>query len=490
MSLNDEIRAALDLDNPEDTVRRLKRAIANELRILNVNARVIDTHYFNHTFTPDFVVRWNGGGRQREERPVYLRFESERDYYPEDLEILGEQNPILLGLEVSPEDHRYPNEIDSAAVEKDAMVISSNAVEHLARERTTEPFARLVSSSIGEAGRGAIDEQRAEEATQAAVSTFAAARQVNAAELSSRLDTLTGVLSESKAHQLSSFLEAVWVGSGGVSTEFPRSLSMSGRLTTDQWQFLLEFENVEDDSFWRGLGAGLNLEQLGHLSVHGFSPNLQALVAANWDRLSPRVARVLPDQARLDAPDVPRHYWSISSGSLCLRGPESTVYVAVDQQALTVDADKKDGPTVAQLLQRQRRTAFDVVEVLFVGSKRTLDFSAEEGALTPEEITEKGGIMGREGRVKKASIRLPDDRKLALDFTTSTAGGQQAMHPLKELVIATEGFLVDASEEDLAEVVSLLPDVQQQMLTRLQAMAPRLELRSPLELESGDEPPV
>lgn len=52
------------------------------------------------------------------------RFESEREYYPEDLDILGEQNPVLLGLETSPEDQRYPLEIDNAAVEKNAMVIS------------------------------------------------------------------------------------------------------------------------------------------------------------------------------------------------------------------------------------------------------------------------------------------------------------------------------------------------------------------------------
>ncbi len=489
MSLHEQIRSALDLNVPEDTVKRIKRAVADELRLLNVNARVIDTQYFNHTFTPDFVVRWNGGGRLLEDRPVYLRFESEREYYPEDLEILGEQNPILLGLEPSPEDQRYPLEIDNAAVEKDAMVITSNAVEHLARERPSQPFARLLSSSIGEAGRGAIDEQRAEEASGAAVSTFAAARRTDASELSSQLETVTKVLSENKANQLASFLEAVWVGSGGASIRFPRELTMSGRLTSEQWQFLLDFEDVEDDSFWRGVGSGLSLEQVGNLSARGFSPNLQALIAANWDRLSARVARVLPDQARLDEPDVPRHYWSISRGTLCLRGPDSTVYVATDKEALTVDEANKKGPTVSQLLERQSRTAFDVVEVLFVGSKRTLDFSAEEGALTPDEIQEKGGIMGHEGRVKRASLRLPDGRKLALDFTTSTAGGQQAMHPLKDLAVAAAGFLAESSEDDLSEILSMLPDVQQQMLARLKV--PRgPELGPRLALEPGDEPPI
>lgn len=489
MSLYEAIRAALDVDVAQESVRRIKKAVADELRLLNANARVIDTHYFNHTFTPDFVVRWNGGGRVREERAVYLRFDSEREYYPEDLDILREQHPILLGLEIDPQDERYTTEIDQAAIASDAMVISSNAVEHLARERPKDPFARLVSSSIGEAGRGAIDEQRAAAATEAAVSTFDAARRTDPEELSARLNVVAEVLSEPKTNQLTAFLEAVWVGSGGISTNFPRALSLSGRLSTEQWQFLLDFEDVTEHSFWRQLGAGLNLEQLGDLTVRGFSANLQALVAANWDRLSPRVARVLPDQARLDE-EGPRHYWSISGGMLCLRGPETTVYVAVDRDALKVEAERKEGPSVAQLLRRQARTAFDVVEVLFAGSKRTLDFTAEEGALTPQEIEEKGGIMGSSGRVKKASIRLPDGRKLALDFTTSTAGGLQAMHPLKELVIAAEGFLADAGEEDLSEIVQLLPDVQQRMLTHLQSMTPPLELRSPLELEEGDEPPI
>lgn len=70
----------------------------------------------------------------------------------------------------------------------------------------------------------------------------------------------------------------------------------------------------------------------------------------------------------------------------------------------------------------------------------------------------------------------PIKRKLQLDFTTSTAGGLQAMHPLKELVIAAYGFLADASEDDLSKIVPLLPDVQRSFPSAISVTSPRLEL--------------
>jgi len=97
MSFTNEVRAALETLHPSDAADRVHHLVANALRRLDAGAEIKRTNYFTHTIVPDLVLRW-GPEDSRRERHVHLRFTVDRESFAQDLDLLGSDSPLFLGM--------------------------------------------------------------------------------------------------------------------------------------------------------------------------------------------------------------------------------------------------------------------------------------------------------------------------------------------------------------------------------------------------------
>jgi len=67
-----EILAALDIENPRNSVATVKSVVISQFEALDTRVKIKSTDYFNHTFAPDLVLSWPWD--RMPERYVYLRF--------------------------------------------------------------------------------------------------------------------------------------------------------------------------------------------------------------------------------------------------------------------------------------------------------------------------------------------------------------------------------------------------------------------------------
>ena len=95
MTLTAEITTALDIRNPRASEEELHRVVTNGIRDLDPQAELRRTGYFNHSWAPDFVMTWNGTGRQRF---LFLRFDVAHEAFDRELDALANTSPVFLGL--------------------------------------------------------------------------------------------------------------------------------------------------------------------------------------------------------------------------------------------------------------------------------------------------------------------------------------------------------------------------------------------------------
>lgn len=91
------ISRAQALSRPEDIVAGVKDIVGREVAALSPDAKLVTTSYFNHTYMPDFVLEWSDRGAKTV-RPIFIRNSITPFSAPRDIDALGEQEPVLLGL--------------------------------------------------------------------------------------------------------------------------------------------------------------------------------------------------------------------------------------------------------------------------------------------------------------------------------------------------------------------------------------------------------
>jgi hypothetical protein len=92
--MNIAANGTLDESSPLDTIAKIKHLAIRRLEALDSNVLIQVTDYFNHTFAPDLVLRWPRS--QENERYVYLRGTNHIEYLVDDVERIGNQQPIVL----------------------------------------------------------------------------------------------------------------------------------------------------------------------------------------------------------------------------------------------------------------------------------------------------------------------------------------------------------------------------------------------------------
>ncbi len=443
--------------SPRDTITRVKAAVIRQLERLDGRARIRSTDYFNHSFAPDLVLSWSTGPQR--ERFVYVRLTDEASQLLDDVNDVAAQRPIIFDVAASAglPTQQAAGDLRERATASETLITTAGAIDSLVSQKSEEPVVGLLSSAVAQGGKGLLVRTDADRLGASVRSGFAGARTTSAQAVLSAATAVESVLEPRLAGRMTRLLQAVWIGSGGRLDLFPATRDLSGDIDDETLSFLLSLDDIEDASFWRRVGRGLALSQLGRLDVPDPSDNLHHLVETNLEVLWARAMRVMEEPAALDEVDLPVR-WTVRRKSLTLRGSDFSAHVAEQVSDLAdVPSFARDGVTVEEL--RARSAGLDVVSVQLADGREGIDFSSlsNQDVMASDRLTAVASSMTG-ASVRRARVSLPGGKGMNVDFNSSSASAiTKGRLSLPQLLGAGLPLLHDLDDEAAAAIAALLP---------------------------------
>lgn len=358
MSFVSELHAALERPHRDDTADEVHELVGNALRRLDPGAEITRTDYFTHSFVPDLVLRW-GPSDGRRERHIHLRFSVTSKAFGEDLELLGDESPLFLGMTDS-NNMEAPAWAEMTSSLNGSLITQSQAIGELDNHARIEARARRATGTLVRVGRGVIDEPRAERVSDDYVHALQAMTDVAASTATGRqaveraLAALEDHLPEEGQLEIERALQAEWIRGGGDPYEFPGStpwnpelldipslrevllslLDSPTRIPPETWQRNAGFIKAED--LGRILGRNLRGGAFNEMA-HAVLPNWTAKWA--WAE-------------RLASPPILSTYdWLIDNGVVGLEVDDLRTFFADDGRHFK---DKEGGGPLPMLSEAQQ----------------------------------------------------------------------------------------------------------------------------------------
>jgi hypothetical protein len=456
---------ALRLEDGDEAVRRVKSIVAEELSSLDRRVSLVQTEYFNHSWVPDLVVNWPHLGVNTE-RYVYLRFSLNRRHVADDVSRLSRSAPIIVelgsdeaGLPPPTSDDLPIETVEQATASTNTLLTDTAALQIVSQSPDDAPVVSLLASALLRGGRGVVDAETANSATTDVRDGFDGAQALDATRTAKAVATAKRFLRVTESDRLTSFLQAMWLGSGGVTSEFPGGARLLD-LGTEGLQFLMDHEEIDDAGFWAAVGQSVSLPDVAALRVEGFSENLQHLVRASLQNLAAKICKVLDDQPRLDT-TLPDYYWIIERSLLGLRSPDATTYVArkLDEMQLG-SSTAGDGVPLPTLLERAERHGLEVSGLELTRGDKALVYRSDSSSdiIHDPELDQISETFGSDSRVTKATTRMPGEVDLLIDFRDAfTRGRTSAQFPVASLTRRTLMLLRDLDDDEITKLEEIVP---------------------------------
>lgn len=410
------LREALFDPDPNSSVRRTKELVGRELLDVDPRIEIKSTEYFNHTFSPDFVLSWPESGRTQK-RFVFLRLPGDPKYFAEDVQEIANLHPIIFGLEGDDRLDESIASVQELSYEFDTLVTDVHGVGRLAQNRQERSIANLVSSALLRGGRGVINSAEADNISTSVSQGFDAARRAEPGPTELAVETFSRHLAPGKSRQMTQFLQAVWISSHGRLEGFPGPRDLSGEISDESLEYLLHFEPINDPEFWRALGASVTVDQISRLQVSGYHENLQSLVQSNLDRLWSRNLRLNSGQLPIPTTSDRSTFWSVSRQALALHGDDYIAYFAQSAADLKhIKADRGHGLSVADI--RQRAEHIHVSELTLRGGSESLTVEAQgrQSVLETKTFSSLPDSVLVPSRVTKATSNTLSGQEIHCDF--------------------------------------------------------------------------
>jgi hypothetical protein len=343
MTFVDALHSALDTPHRVDTAAAVHDVVANALRMLDAGAEIKSTDYFTHTFVPDLVLSW-GPGDKRQERHVHLRFSVTDRAFCQDLDHLASEAPLFLGMTDrtgldQPVWSGHGPDVESS------LVTQSPAIEELERKTATESRARKATGVLVRAGRGLLDEPRAERVgglyvdalraisgtTAPGTITATAASAHDTVELA--LTAINEVLRESGQLDLERTLQSEWIRHGGDPYEFPGTTPWNAELLDveslrEVLLGLLDSPNPVAPETWQRNAGFIRAEDIGRVlgrSLRGGAFNAMAhALLPHW------TAKWVWAERTENPPLFDAYEWVIDNGILGLDDGDLRTFFADD----------------------------------------------------------------------------------------------------------------------------------------------------------------
>jgi hypothetical protein len=437
------------LDGTTESATAVKRAVIRSLRSVDRRVSVEATDYFNHSYAPDLVLKWPHLPA-RPERQVFLRFNEKPGWIADDLALIGRRHPVVYGL--APTEWLVDaDELTQRSVATETLVTDPAGVDQLAAQ--PEGIEGLVGRTMIRGGQGIIDRSRAAWVTSTIAAGFEGAKSADLDTTHLATDAATEFLRPAESSLVVGFLQAMWVGAGGETNDFPVPSSQVNDPGNEGLAFLINQDEIADEAFWRSLGISLSLERLIQLGVDGAPTNLQHLVRANLDRLWARACRVKREQPRLGESGGLR--WRIEARLLALSGNDFIAYFGARSKQLK--RIKPDTGAVSISVQELRRRAVALAAVVdnleLTNGERLLTWaSADQTDVSADERIDTIAETLGTATLRKATIYV-GERNLDLDFPTATISARtQGQPPLADIVREALPLLWAMTDEERDEL--------------------------------------
>jgi hypothetical protein len=459
------VTEALRLEDGDEAVRRAKSVVAEELSSLDRRVSLVQTAYFNHSWVPDLVVNWPHLGANTE-RYVYLRYSLNRRHVAEDVSRLSRSSPIFVelgsdeaGVPASTNDDLPIESVEEAAISTNTLLTDTAALQIVSQSPDDAPVVSLLATALLRGGRGLVDTDAASSATADVREGFDGAQALDATRTAKAVATAEKFLQVNESDRLTSFLQAMWLGSGGMSSEFPGAARVLD-LGAEGLQFLMDHDEIEDAGFWTAVGRSVALPDVTALRVEGFSENLQHLVRASLQNLAAKTCKVLDDQPRLDT-TLPDYYWVIERRLLGLRSPDATTYVARKLDEMQVGSSTAgDGVPLPTLLERAERHGLEVSDLELTRGDKALVYRSDSSSdiIHDPELDQISETFGADSRVTRATTRMPAEVDLLVDFReSSTRGRTSAQFPVASLARRTLMLLRNLDDDEMTKLDEIIP---------------------------------
>ncbi|MFI2703459.1 hypothetical protein [Cellulosimicrobium composti] len=316
--LEARLRAAEDLVNPEDYIRRVKDAVIDEVKRADPDAEVRDTGYFNHSAIPDLELLWHRSGKDA--RDLYLRDSYLTVSASQDVEYLDEEAPIVMTLSSEPAP-LGDLELGSSTpprqlVEQDRMraretlLTDVAALDAIARPVEREsPVSGLVRSNFLRGAYGLIDAPQALSIVDEAATgvMLEAVRSHFAPSAATRIERTAAIMRMALTGRGFQFDD---------SADVETVRLIEGRLTESEIRgllpWLLSTEGVtREPLFWSYIGSLMELSDVEGVADDIANMDVSLLVAANADRWEAKRAYLgLSSEEDDDASATPQPMWS------------------------------------------------------------------------------------------------------------------------------------------------------------------------------------
>lgn len=443
------------------SIAAVQEEVIDSFRSADAGLNFRTTGYFNHTYVPDVVIRWEG---QSEERQVFLRASNNEDYLREDIGLLNDKDPIFVPINglVAREntddvEDSVQSSLQQASVSARALVTAPASIRALSvGAPQTERINSLTARAVLQGGAGVISPNFASSFNAAVADGFRGALVGDENATREALRLSIDVLDSDRSAQLAELLQAAWVGGGQISTDFP-GLGLAGSpLEPEALLLLLDTVSVDDSVFWERLSRNLEFKHFAGLTVSGENEGFQQLMRAAAPRLKAKAARTVGIREVDESAGV---VWALNAGILSLELGRARV----DFAPRSVEEFRTGGidasPTVASFVRRAVGADLNVLRVVLSNEDRSLEYASEDGTSVVNDERIQNIADEFDGSIVSRAVVGAEGRDLGINLETATGSGRtRSVFYVSSLARSLVPLVADLNEEErglLREVFEL-----------------------------------
>lgn len=288
--LVEALQAARESYVREEYATRVKQVFREHIELLDPDAQVEDTLYFNHSAIPDFKVTWGRGAKGTSSRDLFLRSSYAAVVAGDEPAQITTGDPIFLSIsadQVVEEPGFTMTKEDVSRVAKKSkysLLTDAEAFEEIAAPVTdANPLSSVVRTNFLRGGRGLVDEPVAERLRLSSQET-----EVNVTEL-----IRDSFFEDAVVRMERTALLVQWAMSQEASEE--EWARINGSMSTEELRNVLPWLLTtatarEGNQFWAALGSLFTFDQLEELGPVLSDYDLTNLVQANLSTWSAKRA--------------------------------------------------------------------------------------------------------------------------------------------------------------------------------------------------------
>ncbi|MEU9178416.1 hypothetical protein AB0C90_16475 [Streptomyces sp. NPDC048550] len=454
-SVAPEIDSALDHPDPRQAVERVKDVVQRHLLEIHPQARIVRTDFFNHSYVPDLFMTWGSGARKAERR-IYLRTSVDPALLASDVRLLErDHQPLVVPLgQIPPGPAR--DELTILAERHDALVLDPSGLGALPPHAVIRSAAALASEAIVEGGRGVMGRPQVETFLEAIGTGVEGAREGRTDPTRVALTEITRRTNPATSRRMSTFMAAMWQGSGRSLADFPGPVPSHGALDETALSLLLASQEIADVSFWARICPLVDTGTLLR-TENANSANLQHLMRSAVRMWRAHVC-MLVSRADEGAHARGGLWWAVDRGQLGLHGPGFVAYLAASRKDLRFP-EEHPAPLLADVRARAGRFAIPLTSIRMLMTNRSIGYDAPGEDVTHDpQLDGISAALGQEEGVVEALALTPTRVPLRCSFTSRTASppGARALVTFGELLGTTLRLFLDLDDDAASRLEDLV----------------------------------